>query len=468
MTTLLRRILPLFVALLAVNGAYGADPASELRDSLPAVWEYAPEFQQSTPDNDSWWKRLNDPTLDTLIASGINNNFDVITAIQRVKSARAQLNAARAAYFPQISASGGWTKARTSGLIMSRDGVAATESYWSLGLSASWEIDVFGKVTAQARQAKASWQASKADYDAMMVSVGAEIASAYVQLRVWQAELIVANEHIASQERVVKIAEARHEAGLASALDVAQARTVYFSTVATIPGLENSINTALNSLATLLGIYADALPASVTSPRPLPDCNMIVATGIPADLLRRRPDVVAAERQMAAASAAVGVAKKEFLPSLSINGQITTSAHDGRDLFKRQSIGYSIAPSLTWTVFSGFSRRARVAEAKAELEVAWASYNSTVMGAVTEVDNAMSDYLASLHSMDLIANVVSESKKSLDLSTDLYKSGNSSFTNVADAQMSFLEYTNSLITAHGNALSALITLYRSLGGGWGY
>ena len=299
-----------------------------------------------------------------------------------------------------------------------------------------------------------------------MVTVGAEIANAYVQLRVWQAQYQVAKEHIASQLSVVKIAEARHEAGLASALDVAQARTVYYSTMSTLPGLENSIHTALNSLATLLGVYADALPASVVQPRALPDCHMIVSVGIPADLLRRRPDVVAAERNLAAASAAVGVAKREFLPTLAINGQITTSAHKADNLFKRQSIGYSIEPTLTWTVFNGFARRAGVAAAKAEMETVWATYNSTVMNAVTEADNAMWDYVASLRSMDAITDVVNESRRALQLSTDLYKSGNSSFTNVADAQMSFLQYANSLITSHGNALTALISLYRSLGGGW--
>lgn len=461
---IIRQLILLVTALNAIQQAHCAIP--ELRDSLPASWEYAPEFKQTPPDEDSWWTRLGDPVLDSLIDMGVKNNFDVLTAMQRITTARAGLEAARAAYYPTVSADAGWTRARQSGLTVSRHGQAVTESYFNLGVSANWEIDVFGRITAQARQKKALWQASRADYEAVMVSIGAEIASTYIQLREYQTHLLLAREHIESQRRVVKIAEARHEAGLASALDVAQAKTVYYSTVATIPGLENSIKVSANSLATLLGIYAESLPASVTSFRQLPDCHVIMSAGIPADLLRRRPDLVAAERQLAAASAAVGVAKKEFLPTLSLTGQISTASHNGGDLFKKQSIGYSIAPTLTWTVFSGFARRAQVRSAKAEFEAAWASYNSAVMNAVTEVDNAMSEYISALKSMDATDQVVQESKKSLDLAVDLYKSGNSSFTNVADAQMSFLQYANSYISTKSQALSALIALYKSLGGGW--
>ncbi len=460
-----KRFITLILPLTAMTQLM-ANPVEHLRDSIPEKWQYASEFSMTTPDDDHWWKQLNDPVLDSLIAIGINNNFDVYSAMNRVTSARAMLDAARAGYYPTVSVNAGWNKARTSGRMAGNKGVATNSSYFSAGASVSWEIDLFGRITAQANQKKAAWNASKADYDAMMVTVGSEIATSYIQLRTWQSQLAVANDHIKSQKRVVDIAVARHEAGLASALDVAQAKTVYFSTVATIPGLEQSIHTAINTIATLLGIYAHDLPSAVFVQAPLPDFHAVISTGIPADLLRRRPDVVAAEYQMAEASAAVGVAKKEFLPALTINGSISTAAHDVDDLFSGQSFGYTVAPTLTWTLFNGFARRADVADAKAQLEVAWSNYNSTVMNAITEVDNAMSDYITSLQSIESLEDVITESKTSLTLSTDLYKSGNSSFTNVADAQMNFLQYTNSLITAHGDALTALITLYKSLGGGW--
>lgn len=460
-----KRSLLLLTGLAALATAAAA-PVVHLRDSIPERWQYASEFSTDIPDNIRWWTQLNDPVLDSLIAVGVDNNFDVIGAMNRVISARAMLDDARAGFWPTVSVDAGWQRQRSSGRAAGRTGNATTGSQFSAGASVSWEIDLFGRISAAATQKKAALNVAKADYDAMMVTVTTEIASTYIQLRVWQAQLAVANEHITSQKRVVAIAEARHEAGLTSALDVAQARTVYYSTVATIPGLENSIHSAVNSIAMLIGIYAHELPHAVVCPAPLPDCHAVIATGIPADLLRRRPDLIAAEYQLAEAAAAVGVARKEFMPSLTLNGSISTTAHNAGDLFTGESFGYSIAPSISWTLFDGFARRAGVASARAAMEAAWASYNSAVMNAVTEADNSMSQYLTSLRSIDFLSDVTRESKKALELSTELYKSGNSSFTNVADAQMSFLQYTNSLITEQGKALSALITLYKSIGGGW--
>ena len=330
----------------------------------------------------------------------------------------------------------------------------------------NWEIDLFGKITARTRQEKASFKASRAQYAAMAVSITSKIASAYMRLRTLQGEKAVLQEHISSQKRVVEITEARFEAGISSMLDVAQAKTTYLSTEASITTLNTDIATAINTIGVLTGMFPEQIHAMLDTPRELPDFHQIVAVGVPMELLRRRPDVVEAEYALAADAAALGIAKKDFLPTLSIAGSIGTQAHDAGDLFSDRSFTYSIAPTLSWTVFDGMARKAAVVSAREQMQVGIDNYNLTLLTAVQEVDNAMSQYVNSLHYIDLIEQVVEQAQKSFELSIDLYKKGLSSFINVSDAQIARLQYADELVSARGAALSALINLYQALGGGW--
>lgn len=437
-----------------------------LNDSIPSHWTYDEHFNQTIPTDDNWWQRLGDPLLDTLIARGIEGNPDVVIAAKRIAMAKEALNAARSGYYPTLGLQGGWTKSRSSGALGSETMPAATADYFSLGINMSWEIDVFGKIRARSSQQKALYNATRAEYAATMVALCANIAKAYVNLRVWQSEWQVATEHIASQEKIVKITEARHEAGLASMLDVTQARIVFYSTQASMPMLKTSIRTTINSLALLLGVYPREVSAMLETPRPLPDHRQMVPVGVPAELLRRRPDIVEAEYELASYAAALGIAKRDFLPTLSLNGSIGTSAHRAGDLFSHESLTYTIAPTLTWTIFDGLSRRANAVSARQQMEIGIESYNNTVMTAIEEVDNAIATYTGTLRNLDILDDVVEQSRKSLDLSLDLYKRGLSPFNNVVTAQMNLLEYQNSAVAAGGRALTALITLYEAIGGGW--
>ncbi len=461
-------LLAAFLALYAAAAYAGGNNTGEaaLTDSVPAHWTYDEHFNQSIPTDDNWWHQLGDPMLDSLIARGIENNPNVVIAGKRIAMAKEALNAARSGYYPSLGLQGGWTKARSSGALGNVSMPATTTDYFSLGLNMSWEIDVFGKISAKTSQQKALYNATRAEYAATMVTLCANIAKAYVNLRVWQAEWQVAVEHIASQEKIVKITEARHEAGLASMLDVTQARIVYYSTQASMPTLRSSIRTTINSIALLLGVYPRDINDLLEPTRPLPDHRQIVPVGVPAELLRRRPDIVEAEYELASYAAALGIAKRDFLPTLSLNGSIGTGAHCAGDLFSRNSLTYSIEPTLTWTIFDGMSRRANMASARQQMEIGIESYNNTVMTAVEEVDNAITIYAGTLRNLDILDDVVTQSRKSLDLSLDLYKRGLSPFNNVVTAQMNLLEYQNSVVTASGNALTALITLYEALGGGW--
>lgn len=435
-------------------------------DDMPSRWAYTTDFDQTVPTDDAWWRSFGDAMLDSLIAIGIDRNYDIAMAARRIEIARQGVRRAQAAYYPSVTANAGWTRARSSGAVVSPEIDASTSSYFGLGIDMNWEIDLFGKITARTWQEKASFKASRAQYAAMTVSITSKIASAYMRLRTLQGEKAVLQEHISSQKRVVEITEARFEAGISSMLDVAQAKTTYLSTEASITTLNTDIATAINTIGVLTGMFPEQIHAMLDTPRELPDFHQIVAVGVPMELLRRRPDVVEAEYALAADAAALGIAKKDFLPTLSIAGSIGTQAHDAGDLFSDRSFTYSIAPTLSWTVFDGMARKAAVVSAREQMQVGIDNYNLTLLTAVQEVDNAMSQYVNSLHYIDLIEQVVEQAQKSFELSIDLYKKGLSSFINVSDAQIARLQYADELVSARGAALSALINLYQALGGGW--
>lgn len=442
-------------------------PAETSRmEGMPETWAYVSEHEMTSPDNDHWWTAFNDSLLDSLVSEGISNNYNVSIAAHRMEIARQTLNQARSQYFPAFNFNGSWTKSRVSGAMTKADGQASSSSYFSLGIDMNWQIDLFGKITAQSRNRKALFQASRAQYDGMMLSIAAEIATYYVNLRVLQAQKQVADEHLASQEKIVEITTVRYQTGLASKLDVAQAQALFYSTKASVPSLDKAIRTTINSIALLLGVYPSEIEARLNRPAALPDFHRKVAVGIPMDLMRRRPDIVEAEYNVAAYAAQLGIAKKDFLPTLSLNGSAGTSAHDAGNLFKNNSLTYSIAPTLSWTIFEGMSRKYATAAAREQMEAAIDSYNLALMTAVNETNDAMADYHYTLEAMDLDQKVYDESAEAFKLSMEQYKSGLLSLTPIVDAQMNMLSYSNALVTQHGNALLALIDLYKALGGGW--
>lgn len=454
----------LFLTVATTVAAQDNRVAAYLKETMPERWMYTAEIEQTLPTDDNWWKRFDDAMLDSLIAEGIANNFNLQMAVRRIKIAESRIGQAKSAYFPTFSLNAGYTKSRNAGAISGSDVPASNTSYFSGTVDMNWEIDLFGKITAQVKNKKALKNTSKADYVATMISLASDIATYYINLRTFQEELKVTQEYLESQERVVKIAKARFEAGLVSKLDVTQAETVYYSTQATIPQLETSLNQTINAIAILIGKYPEELRPMLERIKKQPDYHHLVPTGIPANLLRRRPDIVEAEYQLAAYAAQIGMAKKDFLPSLTINGSIGVAAHNAKDLFNNNSMQYNIAPTLSWTIFDGLSRKYALNEAKEQMQIGIKSYNMTVMTAVQEVDNAIYHYSSTLRAIDSYDEVLKQSAESLELSVDLYKQGLTPFTNVVDAQINTLTYANSLISAKGQALTALIALYKALGG----
>ena len=437
-----------------------------LERPLPDGWQEKDTlFQQVLPVDDQWWKVFEDVTLDSLIHLAMNQNPSVLMAINRIDQAKAQWRISQSELYPSLSFHGGWERQQTSGNLDNGTPQAWT-GYYSASVQMSWQLDVFGVIRQKAKAQKELYAASKEEYNATMVSLCAEVASAYFNLREMQQEVDVLRRNAASQEAVVAITETRYKTGLVSKLDVAQAKSVYYSTLASIPIAEASVIQYLNTLAVLLGLYPQDVTEALSISRPLPDYMEPVGVGVPGELLLRRPDVRAAERQVNAQAALLGASKKDWLPSFFLNGSFGYASHDVKDMGKKGSMTWSIAPSMTWNIFTGGRNLQEERLQRAQLDESIHQFNETVLTAMQEVDNAMSAYKNSIKQIVACREMLYQGKEAFELSLDLYKQGLTPFQNVLDAQRSLLTYENALVKAKGYSLVCLVQMYQALGGGW--
>lgn len=433
---------------------------SDIAHSIPENNLFSEQIQ---PVDDEWWKAFGDPMLDSLITVASTQNFSVLSAIDRIHMAQANLRIQRGNFFPAISLDAGWERNQSSGNLSSLP--QTLTSGYSATLNASWEVDVFGSIRQRVKAQRESFAASKEEYTSVLISLCAQVASAYISLREVQQELNVVTRNSNTQAAVLSITETRYRTGLVSKLDVSQAKSVYYSTKASIPQLEAEINQYITTLAILLGTYPQSIRPTLEQPGRLPDYMEPVGVGIPADLLLRRPDIREAERQVNAQAALLGASKSDWLPQVFVKGSVGYSSHDLKDLAKRKSMTFEIAPSLSWTLFSGTKLVNATRLARAQLDETIHQFNQTVLTAVQETDNAMNGYRNSIKQIVALREVCNQGEETLKLSLDLYKQGLSPFQNVLDALRSLLTYQNQLVQAQGNSLQQLISLYRALGGG---
>ena len=432
---------------------------------LPQEWEEdAQIFQQVLPVDDQWWKAFQDPVLDSLISVAVKQNYSILTAIDRINMAKANLRMERGNFFPTIGLNAGWTRQQSSG--NTSELPQSTQHYYDASLNMSWELDLFGSIRNRVKAQKENFAASKEEYTGTMVSLCAQVASAYINLRELQQELAVIQKNCASQEAVLKITEVRYNTGLVSKLDVAQAKSVFFSTKASIPQIESGINQYITTLAIPLGTYPQEIRPTLESPGILPDYMEPIGVGLPADLLLRRPDIRSAERSVNAQAALVGASKSDWLPQIFLKGSLGYTAKDLKDLTHHKSMTYEIAPALSWTLFKGTQLVNATKLAKAQLDEAINQFNQTVLTAVQETDNAMNAYRNSIKQIVALREVRNQGQETLTLSLELYKQGLTPFQNVLDAQRSLLSYENQLVQARGYSLLQLIAMYQALGGGW--
>ena len=341
-----------------------------------------------------------------------------------------------------------------------------TNGYLNAGLNATWEIDVFGKNRDNVKANKKSYLATEASYQNAIMNLCAQVATVYFNLRSYQQQLIVANQNISSEKNILDITIARYESGLGTQLDVSQAKSVYYNTLATIPRLDAYITQCVNNLAILLGTYPSNLKDSFNDISELPSIRHIVNVGIPADVIRNRPDVRQAELNIEAQAASIGATKADFYPKFKITGSFGYLSHDLDEFFNNESMMFQVTPSISWNLFSGMEIRKAVQMSEIALEECIDNYNNVILNAIQEVETEMSNYANALKTIEMGQQVVEQGNKTLELSIDLYKRGLGTFTNVLDAQRTVLSDQNYLVSAWNSALLALVRLYTAWGGTW--
>lgn len=456
----------LIFSLVAPNCAMSQRNGSFPDSSLPDEWNGGKYFEQTLPVDDQWWKNFDDPVLDSLIVAASKNNYSVLGAMENIRKARAAWRQSQSRMFPTLDLSIGWQRAKTSGNIASTMYTESWEGEFDAGVTMQWQADVFGSIYMRSKAQKMLFMATEEEYNAVMVTLIANVATTYFSLRQSLAQMQVIRWNVESQREIMKIVESRYESGLASKLDVAQSRSVYYSTMAQIPAMQATIESYRNAMAVLLGLYPQELDGWLEEGYALPTYVEVIGVGMPAQLILRRPDLRAAEKQVEANAALLGATKRDWFPKVLLTGSIGFSSHDLKHLPRSKSLTWEIAPSITWNIFSGGERVNATREARAALDNSIISYNSALLNAVQEVENAMSQYTGSLEQIESLREAMNQNRETLTLSLELYRQGLTEYQNVLDAQRSLLTYQNYLVQAHGNSLIYLVKLYEALGGGW--
>ena len=431
------------------------------------------DVQPNQVSNAAWWRNFNDPVLDRLIETGYQNNLSLQVAGLRVLQARAQLAAAVGDLYPQSQALvGGYSYERQSRASASNIGGASTfVNAAQLGLTASWELDFWGKYRRAVQANDAAFLGSIQAYDAALVSLTASIAQSYISIRTLALQVSVAQSNISAQSESLRIATVQYNSGQTSLLDVDQAQTQLGVTQASLPALQAQLVTQQDALAVLLGTTPDAMPPLLAGGNGIPQPPATVAVGIPKDLLRQRPDVVQAELAAAAECASLGVAKAQLYPALSLTGTFgfesanTPTASLG-DLFRWSSRTVSLGPSLQIPIFNYGQLTNQVRAQDAVFEQSILTYQNTVLQAQQEVQDAISNYVEARNTVAALQSSAQSAIQSTKLAMIRYVDGATDYTTVLSAEQAQLQVQNSLAIAQGNVPLTLVALYSALGGGW--
>ena len=409
-----------------------------------------------------WWSTLQDPVLEDLIESAVMENLDVKEARARVREARGRRGMSKADLFPSVDTGGSVRLSRSS----EETGSGGERKLYAVDFDAAWELDIFGGRRRALEAAEADVQASEEELRDVLVSLLAEVALNYVDVRSFQTRLMVAFASLDTQQETFNITQWRFEAGLTTQLDVEQAMYNLAQTQSKIPGFQIGLEQAKNRLAVLLAKSPGFLEDNLAEPQAIPSAPLEIAFGVPAEVLRRRPDVRRAERNLAAQSAMVGVATAELYPKFSLLGSVGLEALSSDSLFSAGSRTHSIGPSITWPLFDAGTIRNNIAVQSALQEQAFIRYEATVLMAFEEVENALIAYAQEQSRRESLSRACRAAQQAVDLAHNQYVSGLIDFNTLLDAQRSLLSFQDQLTVSEGDAIANLITLYKVLGGGW--
>jgi NodT family efflux transporter outer membrane factor (OMF) lipoprotein len=453
--------------------AVGPDYQAPAPGALGVPQAYGASAGTAAPvDLTIWWRQLDDPLLTQLIEKATADNLDIAVSRARLLQAREQLIGTRSSLFPSLDGTAGagqtetWARRTTStafGVPVISGGNLSTTQL-SLGLDASWQADIFGGNKRSVEAAEASRDAAIFNLAGVRTSVAGEVATNYIEARVAQARLAIAHDTLKNQDDNLQIAGWRVKAGLTSSTDAEQARAQREQTAASIPLLETSFVSAVNRLGVLTGQAPSALRQTLEAVGPIPHGPDTVAVGIPADTLRQRPDVRAAERNLAEATAQIGVAEAQLYPSLNLTGSLGTNA--ARLATIGQTVTGQAFANLSQKIFDAGRLRSQVRSAQAGAEGAFASYKSTVLGGLEDVENAIQSLNSSKSRQASLALALDASNNAAILARAQYRVGRTDFLTLLASEQSLLQARDSLAGAQGDEAVALVQLYLALGGGW--
>jgi len=459
----------LFVLILtALTGCAKVGPNYEkpqVETVMQETWNQPedPALVPSGEDIKQWWNVFNDPELTELILIAGEKNHDMRIAVSRVNEARARLGIAEGNKAPVVNVGGDVMRNENSKNLGYQSGA---QTRHTVGVDASWEIDLFGKISRTTEAAGADLQVSEEDRTDVMISLYAEVAKTYLSLRTYQARLAAADGNIQTQKGMLKLTQSKFIHGLSTDLDVAQAERVLANSEADVPPLRIELARSINTLGILIGQPPNSLWEQLKTVKPIPLPPEKVTVGIPANLLRQRPDIRRSERQLAAQTARIGVATADLYPTFSLVGSFGFSSLNAGDLLNPASQMFSLGPSFRWNIFDRDRIRNQIKVEDDRTDQALIIYERTILNALNEVENSMTAFLEQRIQAAALIKSVSASKRALTLSTKLYKDGLSDFQNVLDAQRALFDVDNKMAAAEGEAVINLVALYKALGGGW--
>lgn len=443
----------------AVVRTSGVVTPSAWSESDPAIKPVA----MAQDDLATWWRQLNDPLLDQLIINAMTSAPDLKSAQARLRQARANRDLALANQLPSLGASVSANRSRTG---VTAGGSGATQTLYAAGFDASWEPSIFGGLRDAAAGAEADTAAAAASLESTRVSLVAEVALNYVTLRAYQRRMVIARDNVASQAETLEITDWRAQAGLATTLDVEQARTNLEQSKASIPSLETGRAEAEHHLALLVGQTPGALREQLVEARPLPKAPDEVAVGIPSDTVRQRPDVHAAELTLRAETARTAQREADRYPSLALSGSWGWQAFSAASLGGSVSLVHSLAGSLAATLFDGGRIRSQIAAQDAVQEQALTAYEKAILTAFEDVENALAAYAAGREREVARRKAAQAAGNAAALARTQYEAGAVDFQKVLDTDRTRLTAEDGLATAEADVLTAVIQLYKALGGGW--
>jgi len=442
---------------------------------VPAEWAGPPPLPALTPaeqDLTRWWTVFDDNMLASLIQQAVESNLDLKFAEARIRQARAVRGIAQSFLGPTVDATGSYQRSEasvspTTGTGRNSDNtVSVTTNQYFAGFDAAWELDIFGGVRRSIEAADADLQASVEARRDVLVTLTAEVARNYIDLRAFQQRISIARQNLEAQKHSAKLTRQRFEAGLASGLDVANAEAQVATTAAVIPLFEASARQTIYSLGVLLGRPPAALVQELAPALAIPTVPPSAPMGVPSDLLRRRPDIRQAEAGVHAATARIGVAEADLYPRFTITGSIGVKASDFGSWLDWSSRLWSIGPGVTWRVFDMGRIRSDIAQQEALQDQSLIAYQKTVLTALQEVEGALISLDKEQEHRNALVDAVAFNQKAVDLSIKLYTEGQTDFLNVLQAQRALFLTQDALAQSTQTISTNLVALYKALGGGW--